>query len=183
MRLHQDGKNIGIMYDSTSPFRVLQAGLTAAEMDTNKGDIRSFFTPLHPIGDETEEEYDDLTRPRKAHKNKWTSSQDAISWVNLGKHLIEDCSLGKPDLTPSSFMTQCQLTALKKWDTPEETRFLYQKDSNATTSSESCIEECLTKCSTTNNQATSNHVLRETSSKWISVCEEYNPEQNLSSST
>ena len=75
-----------------------------------------FFTPLDPIGDETEEEYDDLTSPRKAHKNKWTSSQDAISWVNLGKHLIEDCSLGKPDLTPSSFMTQCQLTALKKWD-------------------------------------------------------------------
>ena len=45
-----------------------------------------FFTALDPTGGEVDEEYEDSTKPRKVHyKNKWTISQDAIYWINLGQ--------------------------------------------------------------------------------------------------
>ena len=44
---------------------ILQAGLIAGEKDTHKDDKRFFLLHiLDPAGGETEEEYDDLTKPR-----------------------------------------------------------------------------------------------------------------------
>ena len=65
---------------------VLPAGLIAGGMGIEEGRQTVFFTPLGPLGDETEEEYDDLREPRTVHyENKETISQDGIYWVNLGK--------------------------------------------------------------------------------------------------
>ena len=51
-----------------------------------RDDIQLFFTALDPTNDEPEEEYEDLSKPRKVHnKSKWKIIQDAISWVNLKK--------------------------------------------------------------------------------------------------
>ena len=86
---------------------IQQAGLTGAK-DTKEGRQTVFFTPIDPQGEETEEEYDDSTKPCKIHhKNRWNVSQDAICWV-------KNSNSGRPDLTPSSFVTQCWLTASKK---------------------------------------------------------------------
>ena len=52
-------------------------------------------------------------------------SQDAIYWVNLEKHRRKDHSSGRPDLMPSSFMTPCQLTALKKMVSTIDDNILY----------------------------------------------------------
>ena len=44
---------------------ILQAGLIAGEKDTHKDEKRFFLLHiLDPAGGETEEEYDDLTKPR-----------------------------------------------------------------------------------------------------------------------
>ena len=65
-----------------SPFTVNaipQARLTASGRGTKEGRQTVFFTPLDPVGDEAEEEYDDLSKPRKVHsKNKWKVCQDAV---------------------------------------------------------------------------------------------------------
>ena len=66
-----------------------------------------------------------LTNPRQVHyKNRWKKFQDAV-WAGQfffsGKQ-IKDYNSGRPNLTPSSFMTQCWLTALQKW-----LQKLYQK--------------------------------------------------------
>ena len=45
---------------------ILQAGLIAGGEDTKEGRQTVFFTPSYPTGDETEEEYDDLSKPRKS---------------------------------------------------------------------------------------------------------------------
>ena len=65
-----------------------------------------------------------VSKPRKVHyKNKRKISPDAISLVNVGKVLKrKDYNSGTPDLTPSSFMTQCQLTALERQQAFKETK-------------------------------------------------------------
>ena len=86
--------------------------ISQAEGTQKNGDRRS-SSHLGPKGDETEEEYDAFAKPRKVqYKNKWAISQDAIYWK---KDKLKGSSSGRSDLMPSSFMTQCQLTALKKW--------------------------------------------------------------------
>ena len=63
---------------------IMQAGLRAGAKDTKEGRQTVFFTALDPIGDELDEEYDDLSKPRKVHyQSKWTITQDAIYCVNL----------------------------------------------------------------------------------------------------
>ena len=58
---------------------ILQAGLIAGEKDATEGRWTVSFTPFRPpMGDETEGEYEDLTKPRKV-------LYKAIYWVNLGK--------------------------------------------------------------------------------------------------
>ena len=70
------------------------------------------FTPLDPVGDETEEEYDDLTKPRKVHKNKKTILRMQSVGSILEEHKSKDYNSGRPDLAPLFFMTECQLIAL-----------------------------------------------------------------------
>ena len=98
---------------------ILQAGLITGGKDTKEERQTVFFTPSDPWSDDTEEAYDDSTKPRKVHyKNKWKIFQDAVYWVifeKKKKHKIKDYNSGRPGLMPASFMTQCQLTALKKW--------------------------------------------------------------------
>ena len=54
-------------------------GLIAGGNDTKEGRQTVFFTALDPTGDETQEEYDDFTKPRIVqYKNKWNNSQHAI---------------------------------------------------------------------------------------------------------
>ena len=96
---------------------ILQAGPITGGKDTKEERRTVFFTPSGPFCDDTEEAYDDSTKPRKVHyKNKWKIFQDAVYWVIFEKkHKIKDYNSGRPGLMPASFMTQCQLTALKKW--------------------------------------------------------------------
>ena len=75
------------LYHVNSSFAVnfiLQAGLIAGGRDTEEGRQTVLFTPLDPFRDETEEEYDYVSKPRKVHcENMWKLSQDTVSWVNL----------------------------------------------------------------------------------------------------
>ena len=62
-----------------------QPGLIAGGKDAKK-EVRQtvFFTALNPMNDEPEEEYQDLSKPRKVHfKSKWKIIQDAIYLINL----------------------------------------------------------------------------------------------------
>ena len=131
---------------------ILQAGFIAGGKDPQEGRQTVFFTPLGLVGDETEEEHDDITKPRHLHKRtigKFLRMQSLGSIRETQK--IKNYNSGNPDLTPSSFMTQCQLTALKSGKHQRRQNFA-PDDSNATTSSESCIEESLEKCITTIKQ-------------------------------
>ena len=48
-----------------------------------------FFTAPDPLGDELDEEYEDLIEPRKIHdKSKWRVTQDAIYWINMRKEQL-----------------------------------------------------------------------------------------------
>ena len=80
-------------YDRGSSFilsNTLQAGLIEGGKTPKEGRQTVFFTPLDPFGDDTEEEYDDLSTPRKVHyKNKRKVSQYAVYWVNWGKSTRE----------------------------------------------------------------------------------------------
>ena len=46
---------------------IFQAGLIAGGKDAKEGQQTVFFTALDPTGDEIDEEYEDLTKPRKVH--------------------------------------------------------------------------------------------------------------------
>ena len=65
---------------------ILQSGLIERGKDAKKGRQTVFFTTLDPMNDEPEEEYQDLSKPRKIHsKSKWKLIQDAIYWITLKK--------------------------------------------------------------------------------------------------
>ena len=88
--------------------------------DTKEGRETAFFTPLDPFGDEAEEEYDDLSKPRKVHyKNKWKVSQVAVYWVNVGKAHDKGLQFWQKRSHAIIFMIQYQLTALKKSGKPQ----------------------------------------------------------------
>ena len=56
------------------------------DKDTIEGRQIVFFTALDPMSDSQEEEYQDLSNPRKVHyKSKWKVFQDAICWITVGK--------------------------------------------------------------------------------------------------
>ena len=64
----------------------MQAGLLAGGKDTKEGRETVFYTVLDPLGNEPDEEYEDLSKPRKVqYKSKWRVTQDAIYWINLRK--------------------------------------------------------------------------------------------------
>ena len=99
---------------------ILQAGLIAGGKDTEEWRQTVFFTPSDPTGDETEEEYDDLTKTTKSTvQDKRKNSLDAIHWVN------EEKSTDK---------------GLQSWQTRSHAITL--NDSVPATSSENYVEEC-----------------------------------------
>ena len=66
---------------------IMQSGVVAGGKDAaNKGRQTVFFTALGTMNNEPEEEYQDLSKPRKIHcKGKWKIIQVAIYWVSLKK--------------------------------------------------------------------------------------------------
>ena len=91
LRFHPDGKNVCIMFGSSFTVNSIpQAG--------------RFFTPLDPDGNDTEEKYDDLTKPKKYTTRtggRFLRTQSV--WPFWKKHKIKDYNSGRPDLTPSCF--------------------------------------------------------------------------------
>ena len=77
------------LYHRGSSFNVnaiLQAGLIAGGKDKKKGRQTTFFTPLDPFGEEAEEEFNDLSRPRNVHYySKWKPHQGAVCWILLAR--------------------------------------------------------------------------------------------------
>ena len=77
------------LYQKGSSFNVdsiPQVGLIASGKDTEEGRQTVFFTPLDPSGDDTEEEFDDFSQPRKAlFQSTWKVSQAAVYWIHLAK--------------------------------------------------------------------------------------------------
>ena len=65
---------------------IVQAGLIAGGKGTKGGWQTAFFTALHSLGDELDEEYEDVTKPRKVqYESNWNITQDANYWVNFEK--------------------------------------------------------------------------------------------------
>ena len=78
-----------------------QAGLIAGGRDTGDGRQTVFFTPLDPEGNDTEEKYDDLTKPKKYTTRtggRFLRTQSVGPFRK--KHKIKDYNSGRPDLTP-----------------------------------------------------------------------------------
>ena len=67
---------------------ILKSGLIAGGRESNEGRQTIFFTPLHPLGDNPDEEEprDDLSKTRKVHcYSKWINTRDAVYWINLAR--------------------------------------------------------------------------------------------------
>ena len=109
---------------------ILQAGLIAGGKDVEEGRQTVFFTALDPMSGEPEEEYQDLSRPRKVqYKSKWKIIQDAIFWTNLKKAQDKGLQFWQTRSHALSFTTLCQLTALEEWRTPTCEVILNQRTS------------------------------------------------------
>ena len=64
----------------------IHSGLIAGGRDTKEGRQTVFFRAVNPFSNSQEEEYQDVSKPRKEHyKNKWKVIQDAKNWINLRK--------------------------------------------------------------------------------------------------
>ena len=86
---------------------ILRAGLKASGKKTTEGLQEVFFAPLEPLGDEAEEEYDDLSKRRKVHyKNKRMVSQDTQSVGLIWKQHK------RKDYTSDSQLTALQMVSL-----------------------------------------------------------------------
>ena len=60
------------------------AGLIAGGKDTKEGRQTVLFTALEPMSNESDEEYQDVSGPRKVHhESMWQVTQDAVDGINL----------------------------------------------------------------------------------------------------
>ena len=97
-----------------------------------------------PTGDETEEDYHDSTTSRKVdNNNKWENSQDAIHWVNSGKAQDEGSQFWRTRSHAIIFCGSVPADCIRKSGKHQRREDFVPKDSYATTSSESCVEDCL----------------------------------------
>ena len=83
-----------------------------------RGHERRAAEPLDINGDETEEEYDDSSKPRKVHCRNWWKGFSGCSLAGhfeIKKHKRKEHNSGRHGLTPLSFTIQCQVLPLKKW--------------------------------------------------------------------
>ena len=79
---------------------ILQGDLIAGGRDTQEGRQTVFFTPFDRTGDETEEEDDALTKPRKVPTRTGGRFLRMQSVGSLWKkHKKKDDNSGRPDLT------------------------------------------------------------------------------------
>ena len=86
--------------------------------------------PMNPWGDEAEEEFNDLSRPRKEHyHSNWKPHQDAVYWIHLANPQEKRLKFGI-QLTLIMFKIQCRPIASKKWYAKEE-KELYIRDSTS----------------------------------------------------
>ena len=110
---------------------IRQTGIIAVGTDTEEERQTVFFTAVGCIGDDIDDEYDDLTTPQELHK-------------------IKDYNSGRPDLAPFS----CCDSVLVDHQIGQ---YIVPKDSYATISSSNCAEKMFGNSSTTkkcsNNQA------------------------------
>ena len=141
--------------------------------DTKEGRETAFFTPLDPFGDEAEEEYDDLSKPRKVHyKNKWKVSQVAVYWVNVGKAHDKGLQFWQKRSHAIIFMIQYQLTALKKVVSPRGDTIFHQRISTPRPAPKIVLTKHGNR-SMANFQAARNLVWRETLSTLLFVFKEF----------
>ena len=64
---------------SLNTHSIIHSGLNAGGTDTKERRQTVFFIALDPVNNSKEEEYQDVSKPRKIHyKNKWKVFQDAM---------------------------------------------------------------------------------------------------------
>ena len=113
LQFHLDGWSTCTASRVHSPCTPCKQGSSQVER-TPKDGRRSSFTALNPT---------DETTKKTCGQFLGTQSVGSI-WE---KPRIKDYSSGRPDPTPRSFVTQYLLTALKKWEVPEEDKNVYQR--------------------------------------------------------
>ena len=68
--------------------QIRRSGLIAGWRESKEGRQTVCFTPLNPIGDNSDEQEpcDDFSKLRKVHSySKWKTRQDAVYWINLAR--------------------------------------------------------------------------------------------------
>ena len=66
---------------------ILESGLIPGGMENDEARQAVFFTPLHPFGENPDEENPMIiTRPQKVHHHSyWKRNQDAVHWIKLSR--------------------------------------------------------------------------------------------------
>ena len=76
LKFHLDGRSTWAMSEVHQQWHI------ASGKDTKEGRQTVFFTALDPLRDDPDEEYQDLSTPRKVqYKSKWEGNQGALYWV------------------------------------------------------------------------------------------------------
>ena len=150
---------------------IMQAGLVAGGKDTKEGRQTVFFTVLDRLGDELDEEYEDLSQPRRVHyKSKWRVTQDAIYWINLAKAQNNGITLWQTRPHAIILCDSVSADCIEKVLSTRYDNILYQKIPIPRPPPK--IVLTIKKCS--NNQASRNRVRnRKIHSKSTSRCKEY----------
>ena len=168
-QFHSDGKNSCIIQEAFLPWTPSYKQDSSQVEGTQKKGGKRYSSHPWTLLVMKQKEYDDLSMQRKVHyKKKWKVSQGAVCWVKLEKaqeKWLQFRHTRSHAVCPvfDSVRADC----IEKVVSLRGDKNFVSKDSYATTSSENRV--CLRmpgRWSTTNNQAASNRVRRETSSKF-----------------